>query len=150
MSEKWIEVMCAEADHDGKIGEARVVLMAETVDWAAHVSAAMYHMNRIKCGDVAMIDGSALHKLCDYIDSNAEVLMRSTDRHTLHLMTSILEMLNASMRYRPRELFRSDDGHRNKLRPVDGTHCSPDDWLTTMERQARNLAERDRQREEEG
>lgn len=148
MSDDWIKIMCAEADRDGKVGEARVVLMAETVDWAAHVSAAMYHMDRVKCGDVAMVDEAALQRVCSYVDSNVEVLTRSADPHLIRLMALLLDLLDASMQYRPGSLFRSDD--KSKLKPVADTHCSPGSWREAMERQARNLAARDRARDEEG
>ena len=132
---EWIDIMVATAPPDGgEVSDPRVVVRAEGVDWAAHVSAALYHMEQVKTRHVAMVDEAALQRICSYLEAHLEVLMHSTDRHLLRLVAYVVEMLDASMDYRPHELFRRDDV--NKLRPVEHTHCSPENWRETLAKQA--------------
>ena len=97
--------------------DAKPVAYATTPEDAVHIGGALHLIERVRQGEVSMLDARHLSALALYCENNIEVLLASQDRHVRALLAHIVAAMDASDALQREALF---DGHR--LRPIAGTY----------------------------
>lgn len=122
----------------GALSEPEIVALVKEAKFAVHISAALYHMARVREGSVCLMETAPLVAIAQIMTDHAEHFAAIKDRKVQSLIMALITLYSASDNLRPEALFHPQ--HPEILRAVNSTFPKEGESHTDLlKRQATDL-----------